>query len=35
MTEAMKNPLNKAKQTEDVIQGVADRSGKQAEQVIP
>jgi hypothetical protein len=35
MTDAIKTPLDKARQTEEVLQGEADRTSKQAEQVTP
>jgi hypothetical protein len=35
MTETIKSPLDKARQTGEVLQGEADRTSKQAEQVTP
>jgi hypothetical protein len=35
ITETIKSPLDKARQTGEVLQGEADRTSKQAEQVIP
>jgi hypothetical protein len=35
MTETIKSPLDKARQTGEVLQGEADRTSKQTEQVTP
>lgn len=35
MTETIESPLDKARQTGEVLQGEADRTSKQAEQVTP